>query len=419
MAIEDEEETLGTLGTKKGIKILPIGIGQGGSKLTQTIGIKNDCKSSCVYINTSTSDIDGLELTGNEVTRTISIGARKGDYKKDAEGNVLTDAAGNPIPIEEIDGAGKDRKVSYEYFKMHVTDYVDQLKKYLFEEAHDIIFLSFSTAGGTGSGIGPKLTKVLSSINVLDEVERKTGKRPIVFGVAELPELDSSKEGSISYENTLEALDEINDIINPKDGGQPLARFIFVNNSYNKSKFSIHSEQLKGVNDSVSDIIKRYTTSFGVSRKGILDRSDRLNAMKVMGIHAFMTFDGNGNRVESPFVIPDGERVKRCCYEVPENAETIVSKVIASTGCGYDDIVHGFYESETMNPIIAFHGFRNVSKIAEQYDKRLKQLHENQTRIETDNIYSATGLNDVANEKARRNSEYGASGAVGSVEDLF
>ena len=55
MAIEDEEETLGTLGTKKGIKILPIGTGQGGSKLTQTIGIKNVCKSSCVYINTSTS----------------------------------------------------------------------------------------------------------------------------------------------------------------------------------------------------------------------------------------------------------------------------------------------------------------------------------------------------------------------------
>ena len=419
MAIEDEEESFGAK-TKKGIKILPIGIGQGGSKLTQTIGIKNDCKSSCVYINTSTSDIDGLELSSSEVTRTISIGARKDDYKKDANGNVLNDASGNPIPVEEIDGAGKDRKVSYEYFKMHVKDYVDDLKRYLFEDSYDIILLSFSTAGGTGSGIGPKLTKVLSSFSIIDEVERKTGKRPIVFGIAELPELDSSKEGYISYVNTLEALYEINDIINPKDGSQPLARFIFVNNSYNKSKFSIHSEQLRGVNDSVSDIIKRYTTSFGVSRKGILDRSDRLNAMKVMGVHAFMTFDGNGNRVESPFIIPNGERVKRCCYEVPEKAEIVVSKVISDTGCGYDDIVHGFYEeSKTMSPIIAFHGFRNVSKIAEQYDKRLKQLHENQTRIELDNIYSATGLNDVANEMALRDSEYGASGAVGSVEDLF
>ena len=418
MAIEDEEESFGAK-TKKGIKILPIGIGQGGSKLTQTIGIKNDCKSSCVYINTSTSDIDGLELSSNEVTRTISIGARKDDYKKDANGNVLNDASGNPIPIEEIDGAGKDRKVSYEYFKMHVKDYVDDLKRYLFEDSYDIILLSFSTAGGTGSGIGPKLTKVLSSFSIIDEIERKTGKRPIVFGIAELPELDSSKEGYISYVNTLEALYEINDIVNPKDGSQPLARFIFVNNSYNKSKFSIHSEQLRGVNDSVSDIIKRYTTSFGVSRNGILDRSDRLNAMKVMGVHAFMTFDGNGNRVESPFIIPNGERVKRCCYEVPENAEIVVSKVISDTGCGYDDIVHGFYESKTMSPIIAFHGFRNVSKIAEQYDKRLKQLHENQTRIELDNIYSATGLNDVANEMALRDSEYGASGAVGSVEDLF
>ena len=103
----------------------------------------------------------------------------------------------------------------------------------------------------------------------------------------------------------------------------------------------------------------------------------------------------------------------------PENAEVITSNVIASTGCGCDDTVHGFYESGNLNPIIAFHGFRNVSKIAEQYDKRLKQLRENQNRIETDNIYSATGLDDVASEKAKRAAEYGAAGAVGSVEDLF
>jgi hypothetical protein len=359
-----------------------------------------------------------LELSGNEVTRTISIGAKKGDYKKDADGNVLKDAAGNPIPVEEIDGAGKDRKVSYQYFKMHVRDYVEELKKFLLEEPYDIIYLSFSTAGGTGSGIGPKLTKVLSSLAVLDEIEHKTGKRPLVYGVVELPELDSSKEGSISYENTLEALNEINEIINPADGSAPTARFLFVNNNYDKSKFSVHSDQLNGVNNAVADMIKRYTAFFGTSRRSILDRSDRLNAMKVTGIHSFMTFNGDGKRVESPFVIPDGERVKRCTYEVPEAAESVVASVISSTGCGYDDIVHGFSEG-TLSPIIAFHGFRNVSKIAEQYDKRLKQLHENQTRIEADNIYSATGLNDVANEKARRDSEYGASGAEGSVEDIF
>jgi cell division GTPase FtsZ len=417
MAIGEEEEE--NFETKKGIKILPIGIGQGGSKLTQTIGIKNDCKSKCVYINTSTSDINGLELSSSEVTRTISIGARKGDYKKDKDGNILNDAAGNPIPIEEIDGAGKDRKVSYEYFKMHVREYVDDLKRFLFEEPYDIIYLSFSTAGGTGSGIGPKLTKVLNSISILDEIEKHTGKRPIVYGVAELPELDSSKEGSISYENTLEALKEIDEIVNPADGSAPLARFLFINNNYGKAKYSIHSDQLDNVNIAVADIIKRYIAFFGTSRRSILDRSDRLNAMKVMGIHSFMSFNGDGDRVESPFIVPDGERVKRCCYEVPEKAEAIVSSVIAKTGCGYDDIVHGFYESETMNPIIAFHGFRNVSKIAEQYDKRLKQLHENQSRIEADNIYSATGLDDVANEAKRRESEYGAAGAVGSVEDIF
>ena len=416
---EDDEENIIVGGSKKGVKILPIGIGQGGSKLAQSIGLNNDCKSKCVYINTSTTDINGLELSGNEVTRKITINAKEGDYKTDSEGNVIKDAFGNPIPLEDIDGAGKDRQLSYEYFKRHVGEYVNELKKFTVEEAYDVILVCFSTAGGTGSGIGPRLTKVLSSLTILDEVEAKTGKRPLVFGIAELPELSASKEGSLSYENTLEALDEINEIVNPKDGGNGFARFILVNNGYAKSKYTERTKQLEAVNVATATYIKRYLSEFGVSRKATLDRSDRFNAMKVMGIHAFMSFDGNGNRVESPFIIPDGERVKRCCYEVPENAEVITSNVIASTGCGCDDTVHGFYESGNLNPIIAFHGFRNVSKIAEQYDKRLKQLRENQNRIETDNIYSATGLDDVASEKAKRAAEYGAAGAVGSVEDLF
>ena len=415
----DDEETIITTGLKKGVKILPIGIGQGGSKLAQSIGLNNDCKSKCVYINTSTTDIEGLELTGNEVSRKITINARSGDYKKDAEGNILKDAFGNPIPLEDIDGAGKDRSLSYNYFKLHVGEYVSDLKKFVTEEPYDVVLVCFSTAGGTGSGIGPRLTKVLTSIGVLDEVEQKTGKRPLVFGVAELPELSASKEGSLSYENTLEALDEMNEIINPKDGTNGFARFILVNNGYAKSKYTERTKQLEAVNVSVATYIKRYLSEFGVSRKATLDRSDRFNAMKVMGLHAFMSFDGNGNRVESPFIIPDGERVKRCCYEVPENAEVITSNIIASTGSGCDDTVHGFYENGNLNPIIAFHGFRNVSKIAEQYDKRLKQLRENQNRIETDNIYSATGLDDVASEKAKRAQEYGAAGAAGSVEDLF
>ena len=410
----------------KGVKVLPIGIGQGGSKLAKKIGMAFDSKSKCVYINTSASDIDGLELVGNELNRKISIGAKADDFKTNANGEILKDANGNPIPLDNIDGAGKDRKLSYEYFKRHVKEYVAELQTFLTEEPYDLIFICFSTAGGTGSGIGPKLTKVISSLNILNDIEAKTGRRPLVFGIPELPELNSGKEGSLSYANTLEALKEIDEIVNPEDqsgakipNAVSLARFLLVNNSYAKGKHLEHSEQLETTNESVASYLIRYFGTFGVSRKATLDRSDRFNACKVMGLHSFMAFNGNGTRVESPFVLPDGERVKRCCYEVPESAECIVESVIQSTGSSIDDIVHGFYESETLSPIIALHGFRNVSKIAEQYDKRLKQLHENQTRIEADNIYSATGLNDLAAEKQKRDLEYGAAGAVGNVEDLF
>lgn len=410
--IDDEEEggveDFKSVGSNKNpIKILPIGVGQGGAKLAHAIGMQNDCASKCVYINTSKRDIEGLEL--NDTNRFIAVGDGK------------------------IDGSGKDRHVSFGFFKEKLNDYIAELKKFLKEEAYDIIFVCFSTAGGTGSGIGPKLTGALTSKGVLDEISASTGKTPIVFGMAELPELSTS-EGNISYENTLEALQDIDKLVNPKDkDGNPLpdnpgiARFFLINNGYGKGRYAERSNQLLQINKVVATYIYRFLYEYGASRISTLDRADRISVLKTMGLHSFTSFGPDGRRIESPFFVPDGERVKRVAYEVMENAEKIVSDIIAQTGAIVDDTIHGFWSNHIENtdhsaklPIIGFHGFRNISKIAEQFDKRLKLNRENQNRIETDNIYASTGLNDVEAEKQRRAIEYGTAGAddASSVFDL-
>lgn len=411
MLIDDEEgeiDEFKSVGFNKNpIKILPIGVGQGGTKLAHAIGLQNDCVSKCVFINTSKRDIAGLGL--NVDNRFISVGEGK------------------------IDGSGKDRTVSFNYFKNKLNDYINELKKFIKEEAYDIIFICFSTAGGTGSGIGPKLTGALTSKGVLDEVTEATGKTPIVFGMAELPELSTS-EGNISYENTLEALEDIDKMVNPKDkDGNPLennpgiARFFLINNGYGKSKYVERSNQLLQNNKVVARYIYRFLYEYGVSRISTLDRADRLNVLRTMGLHSFTSFGANERMTESPFFIPNGERVKRVVYEVMEEAEQVVNEVIASTGVIADDVIHGYWSNHievnhktAQIPIVGFHGFRNISKIAEQYDKRLKLNRENQNRIETDNIYASTGLDDVAAEKQRRAIEYGTAGAddASSVFDL-
>jgi len=420
--LDDEEENI--IDMKKKVRVLPVGIGQGGSKLAKAIGLAFGCESKCVYMNTSDTDIEGIKLDGGNVTRVISVCAHAGDYKTDVNGNPILDIDGKPIPLENIDGSGKNRGTSFSYFKLHNKEYIDRVKVFAYEEPYDIIFVSFSTAGGTGSGIGPKLTGILSSVSILDDIEKHTGKRPIVIGLPALPEL-SPTEGNISYENTLEALEEIDKLVNPVDPVtkapklSSLARFVLINNSYGKSKETKRSDQLTNLNVAVAEYFKRYLLQYGTSRVSTLDCSDRMGALKTMGLHSFIGFNGDGNRIESPFFVPDGERVKRCCYEIPENAETTCNTIIANTGAICDDTIHGFFDTtEKFSPIIAFHGFRNVSKIAEQFDKRLKLNIENQKRIEKDNIYAATGLNNVATERARKAEEYGEHGAT-DADDIL
>lgn len=373
-------------------KVLCVGIGQGGGRLANSLAIAFNSKRNTVFINTSMKDIDGLGISIPS-NRTIKLGMA-------------------------IEGTGKDRKVAENLLRTMYMKIADQLKGFMAEDDYDFVFICFSTSGGTGSGMGPKITALLNSDEIINSVKEslKTEKIPLVFGLAATPEI-SFNEGNLSLENTLECLEDINK-------QKEKARYLIINNGLLTTK--VNGERtsiLETINTTTASILKRYILEYGVSRISNLDRADRYGALNCMGIHAFGLLDAEGDRTPSPFFFPDGEHVRRVCYEVPDVMEKKVLSSLRNSGLIASDIIHGLYDSDSdenrgLSPIIGFHGFMNVPKIAEMFDKRLKLNRENAQRIEKENINSASGLDDVAKERESREFEYGRK-AASSISSIF
>ena len=392
---EDDQELIEKISGIIGNKALVINCGQGGSRLGSAISLKFKTTDSSIYINTSMKDITGIGALNNK--RVIKLGDNR------------------------VEGAGKDRTKGNEMLTESKEIVFNEIRNYLLETAYDFVFVVFSTSGGTGGGIGPKITALVNSDPMLNPVKEKYGYTPIVFGIAALPEI-CSEEGNISYKNTLLCLNDIKKFVINETG-----RYILVNNGFDivNQRGQNRVSKLDSVNASVATVIYRYFTEYGISRISNYDRADRIGALSTMGLHSFLVLDGNGNRTAqlNPFFIPDGERVKRVCYEVPENMEKTVSSQIAQTGVISDDQIHGLYDLEEKEnsgliPVIGFHGFKNIDKISEQYEKRIKLNEENARRIEESNILSSTGLDSIDEIVEQNEKEYGSHGAK-SIDDIF
>jgi hypothetical protein len=394
------------------LKVLSIGVGQGGSRLAHDIGLQFNTAKHCFFINTSEADIDGMkEIVA--VDRSIKLGGAA------------------------VEGSGKDRKVAEGILAGTFGTIILKLVSYVLEERFDIIFINFSTSGGTGSGMGPKLTALFDSLDFWNEVRKAdTGKnpvygdfKPLVFGIAITPEI-SGFEGNLSLENTLECLEDIDAMVNINESGS--TRYFLVSNGFFNIKstdIGKRTTQHQFINKAVASKLYRYLTQFAVGPAANYDRADRFSALQVLGLHSLGTLkpaQGNVNRAvkgPSPFLLPEGERVRRICYEVPEAFESDMLNHFTSNGLLADDIIHGYYnpgeESNVgLDPIIGYHGFRNVGRIAENFRNRLQQNIEKAKAAEAENRQNATGLDDIAKARAFREAEYGGQNAL-SFGDIF
>ena len=353
------------------LNVATIGVGQGGSNLAISIANKFNSKSIGL-INLSTTDLNALINAGGDI-QNLHIGGR-------------------------VDGAGKDREESLAVYsdennRKAVKEFIWRTLDRKFDNDYpaDILFICYSTAGGTGSGIGPLLTAYVNSVDFRTR-DGVPSRMPIVFGVAICPD---SSEGIKNQQNTLEALSQISTFSEKR-----LARYILVNNDIDVTASEETTKHIS-INERVSANLYRYLAEIHTSRMGNLDRQDRIVALNYPGVHSFCSFDGPDN-IQSPFILPEGARVRGLYGEVVERTNTsTIDEIITTLGLQVDDKTIGYYEDtgEGTTPILHFSGYSNLKRVTERYQNIVSQIKSKSERAEKIDQTLGTGLTKIKSNK--------------------
>lgn len=188
-------------------------------------------------------------------------------------------------------GAGKNRSEAIEVIKENYEDVAEWIKKIYNDEDIKIVYVSFSTGGGSGSGIGPLIIDLMSDIMP----EKKWG------AITALPFED---EGISVNANTISCIEELTSVENLA------TTFVIDNNKvYSRIRTSI-----KDVFDYTNKKMMAHLDSFinyttYSSKLGNLDMNDFLKILSV-----------RGNAVMNSIIIPDN-------FELTEDS---LSKLIES-----------------------------------------------------------------------------------------
>ena len=423
-------------------------IGQGGANLANVIRNNNFSHASIYYINTTIQDLE--------------------PYSQD---NYHT----HRIDNEELKGGtGKDSAFMFEMIKENpdirssLTVFAAQaiLREMTINEMHNAeanvtvpnfndmtVFTTFTSAGGTGSGIGPSLAFILSSQSFFDMCAKMAasylkGNRPVdrcvirnekemgmlnsflsqrvnVFNICSLP---SIREAMQSMKNTLSCLNKIHDICEKN-----LGRFFLTNVDSELQSQTDLLTTFEQADKNVAQFLDRYFNWCGTSQYTNLDVKDRRNALKLPGLHSIIQVrkTDDGFQFISPFYSPESSRAKQLCSEIsdefhPRKTQHIdpIDEYIQKTEMFYDDANRGWYSKEQnlkridqmlqqsesgnilkndtvingeiLNEFSVIHtaGFTGLPNITETYRTRYAQILKRNTRDELKSNKIGTGLNE-------------------------
>ena len=312
------------------IKVLNIGVGLGGSRFACQL-------SEHTSVGKGTSNAILINISSDELA--------------------VLDKKAEKIVVGNVDGgAGKDRAFAIELFskEFDFTSFVETIAKRVKKESVDIINVSFSVGGGTGSGIGPMLTSIL-----LAGIERKLPST-IVMGFALMPAFN---EGIGVFRNTILALNDVNKVI--QSGG----RFTIIENT-GKEHGSSFVERREGINEIAAVLYSDYTNGkSGLSAMGVLDMNDKRSGLEFSGLHSFSRLK-DCSIVKSPFIEPGSSNCKHMMAEIPEENADMYEQVL-STGVNLD-FKYGYTTDEV--GIVAYHGFNSIQRSIVAYRKRFDEL---------------------------------------------
>jgi hypothetical protein len=333
------------MSTEQSFEVGAIGVGQAGTNIAQTF---------MQVIKGNTKFLSAINLSNDDLKQATLV---------DLNNRLHLD--------KNMHGAGKKRNVS-KTLAMEKTEDIIAFLKQVYHKECNIIFVFFSTSGGTGSGIGPFITTLLES----DVLADAKPNRCVIMGV---PLIGDLSEGQELLTNTLSCLDEI-DILSQKKR----ARFMPV---YNQSHSEIKNdiEKWKTINDEAVRLINRYLFINYNSKYSNLDPEDRFVLLMTPGLHSLLTFNPADpeTTVQTPFILPDGANVQRLGIELPMEASEKRFDLINRLGAnvtepnfvGLYDIMQNQEELAIPQiPIAHFAGFNNLANFVQPYQIQISRL---------------------------------------------
>jgi tubulin-like protein CetZ len=158
------------------------------------------------------------------------------------------------------EGVGKDRSLATKLMQNNWETTVNVVKEQFNHSSIKLIFVVFSTSGGSGSGIAPLVIELLNS-----ELEDKV--------VVAVPILPHQSESTISHLNTLECIKELSEIdicLLPIDN----------NSSKVSNKLSLYKEVNESFFTTINEIISQTSLTSPYSN---LDQTDLLKLFSTVG----------------------------------------------------------------------------------------------------------------------------------------
>jgi len=369
-----------------GLKLAFVAFGQGGTSLAQAIAHRTNTPSE----------------------RIVSINSSNQDLMKAVN-------AGKTILIDEKGiGAGKNRDLAKSMIEDNVDKILNDISLTLGED-FDLLFSCYSADGGTGSGIGPALTTLLTSDNF------KKKPTASVIGICILP--DHNTDNIIGFQNTIASIKEANNIL-----VKQRASMLFVDNDLYSSKDTNIETCYDLINKEVADLINRYINMAVPSGSSNLDFADRLRCLNQPGMHSFIRIQkkDDGYYYETPFVVPEGASVAKYASEIPTDWENCKTEIFNQIGCIASSAFVGLYnpsaESDisAVYPIAHFAGYLNLQKLSVKYDKWIKQLEQKDEKQKRIDLQKEEAFKNIkAMEERQKEKENVNSNKINGFNDLL
>lgn len=298
---------------KKNIKF--VGIGAGGSAITEVFSVYDF--DTCI-INTTPDDSDAI----------------KGVNKK--------------LIIGTEGGCGKDRNLAKESIKNNYKTIVKFLRD-KFKDEYELLYIVFTSGGGTGSGSGPMLADIL--------------KKVLNKNVGIIVALPSLQEGVSAQGNSIECLKEIYKL--------NLPTFIVDNEKYQKRNLSI-KEYYDSINERVGkDFEMVFNTTRKPSKYGNFDKKDLMKILSTSGMisisHCMFIRDENGNINTNSGYSKEYSLIERLIIESIKSSiysPIEFDKIIKRMGIIYEidnsltkEITYNKLMTEIGTPLETFEGF--------------------------------------------------------------